>query len=102
MLAIFPVTVKVSEIIQHPEYDTSVVPVNDVALLKLKTFVEFTAFIQPICLPKAGPPVSLEDQPLVMSGWGNTQNLDRKAADVLQFVGVGKVAFEECSKKWKK
>ena len=101
-MVIFPVTVQVSEIIQHPEYDTSVVPVNDLALLKLKTFVEFTAFIQPICLPAPGPPVSLEDQPIVISGWGNTQNLDRKPADVLQFVGVGEVASEECSKKWRK
>ena len=89
-----------SEITKHPDFDETV-PSNDVALLKLKTIVQFTSFIQPICLPQLER-VPLKDESLVISGWGNTQNLLRKAADVLQFVGVGEVDHEECSKKWQK
>uniref|UniRef100_A0A3P9NZS4 Peptidase S1 domain-containing protein n=1 Tax=Poecilia reticulata TaxID=8081 RepID=A0A3P9NZS4_POERE len=43
------VTRKLSEIICHPEYDSSTNE-NDICLLKLSAPVDFTPYIQPICL----------------------------------------------------
>ena len=88
-----------AEITQYPDYDETV-PVNDVALLKLKTFVKFTAFIQPICLPNMERPASQEDQSIIISGWGDTQTWYQKPSKILQFVSVNEVARDDCSEKW--
>ena len=90
-----------TEIIQYPDYDGTV-PVNDVALLNLKTFVKFTAFIQPICLPHIERTASLEDQSLVISGWGDTQTWYQKPSKILQYVSVNEVARDDCSETWKR
>lgn len=42
---------RISDIIMHPNY-SSATQRNDIALVKLKKPTEYTAFIQPICLPE--------------------------------------------------
>ncbi|XP_068126493.1 transmembrane protease serine 2 isoform X2 [Hyperolius riggenbachi] len=61
----------VERIISHPNYDKETKD-NDIALMKLKSSIIFTAdTIKPVCLPNAGMPWS-DTQSCWISGWGYT------------------------------
>lgn len=64
--------VGIEEIIVHPEYDpSSNNQFHDIALLRLNKDIEFTDFIQPICLStKSELPPSF-----IAAGWGRTENM---------------------------
>ncbi|XP_063074498.1 serine protease 33-like [Engraulis encrasicolus] len=65
------VTRGVKLIIRHPDFDPSTFT-NDIALVKLREPVEFTDYIQPICLASNGsafPPRTT----CWTTGWGNTR-----------------------------
>ena len=59
----------VKEIILHPEYNYTS-NLNDVAILKLKTKLNFTDTIKNACLPGENF-VPQENQAAVVSGWGD-------------------------------
>ncbi|EDV94550.1 melanization protease 1 isoform X2 [Drosophila grimshawi] len=71
------VDVSVSEIIPHSQYSASDNDqLHDIALLRLKSPVNFTQTISPICLPlrqEQQNNIFLGHQ-LVISGWGHTEN----------------------------
>jgi len=83
-----------SEIFVHPKYDAQNIR-YDVALLKLKEPVKFTAHISPICLPKLD-----EDMPkaagstVFVTGWGDVGN--GQVSPTLRQVGIALVPQEEC------
>ena len=57
----------------HPKYKNAKPkrPLYDVALLELERPVEFSPYIQPVCLPLSASPTPVTG-PLVLKGWGNT------------------------------
>ena len=95
------IEVKVDKWDIYPGYviDVNGVPLNDIAILTLKTPVNFTKFIQPVCLPDDDNINSIDKEDLfTISGWGNTAAgpVKDKPAQVLQFLAVQKVEHEDC------
>ncbi|XP_068209326.1 trypsin-1-like [Palaemon carinicauda] len=60
----------IDDIVKHQDYDPSTF-VNDIAILKLRTPLEFNSFVQPIEIFSQGTPTGT----CMMSGWGATQEL---------------------------
>jgi len=99
---------EVGKVITHPDYSMKGSnnrrnSVFDIAILELNTLlVEFTKFIQPICLPSLDtdirPSYDFPDQPLVLTGWGNTVGglQTSNTAHVLQqLTGVKEVVLND-------
>ncbi|KAK4885130.1 hypothetical protein RN001_001401 [Aquatica leii] len=64
---------------------------NDIAIVKLKQFVEFTEFIQPICLPiiDIGIDYTLTiNKKLTVSGWGKTDSANIGGSSRLLYTTV--------------
>ncbi|XP_055594650.1 serine protease 41-like [Uranotaenia lowii] len=63
----------VSEIIEHPRYDHGSGK-NDLAILKLRTSINFTPYIQPICLWRGNSTLSKQPNQLAaIVGWSRSQ-----------------------------
>eukprot|EP00092_Neocalanus_flemingeri_P038665 GFUD01042096.1.p1 GENE.GFUD01042096.1~~GFUD01042096.1.p1 ORF type:complete len:272 (+),score=58.41 GFUD01042096.1:549-1364(+) len=98
------VEIKIKDIITHEKYKfdncTGCIPNFDVALIVLEEPVEFTNFIQPVCLPK---PNKQSQGPLTITGWGNTiaGSQRGKTAANLQELNVKEVPLSECNAIWK-
>lgn len=58
----------IDKIVVHPKYDRSYV-YNDVALFRLETEVQFTAYIRPTCL-NSDPSLNFKTASAI--GWGRT------------------------------
>lgn len=65
------VDIRIEEIIMHEDYN-NVTRHNDIALLRLSTYVNYTSFIKPICLPLKNPlrNLNLDGLTLDVAGWG--------------------------------
>lgn len=85
----------VFEIIRHPEYNVSTLA-NDIAILKLANSVQFTSYIQPVCLwDRTKTSVRhVENKLGTVMGWGFTE-LD-EASDVLREAKMPVVQFSQC------
>lgn len=59
----------VIQLIVHPNYNPSTND-NDIALLQLSSSVDFTDYIQPVCLAATGS-VFNEGNPSWVTGWGD-------------------------------
>eukprot|EP00092_Neocalanus_flemingeri_P007897 GFUD01008523.1.p1 GENE.GFUD01008523.1~~GFUD01008523.1.p1 ORF type:complete len:424 (-),score=71.80 GFUD01008523.1:63-1334(-) len=98
------VEIRIKDIITHEKYkfDNCIgcIPKFDVALIVLEEPVEFTDFIQPVCLPK---PNKQSQGPLTVTGWGNTiaGSQRGKTAANLQELNVKEVPLSECKAIWK-
>jgi len=101
------VIVQIAETTVHPDYkrNENGFPQHDVALLKLKQYARFSAFIQPICLPQINQvkPSPGDGENLILSGWGNTESsiLRKAPSKILQFLSVTEVTPEQCATAWK-
>ncbi|TNN46400.1 Transmembrane protease serine 9 [Liparis tanakae] len=82
------------EIKCHPSYDAQTME-NDICLLKLKAPVEFTDFIQPVCLASEGSTFHSGVTSWVI-GFGLTHPNAFTGSDVLQEVNVPIVGNKEC------
>ncbi len=64
--------VGIEEILIHPEFSSDDITRNDIALLRLKSTIDFNAYVQPACLPDAR-----EKSPIgqvgSVAGWGYTK-----------------------------
>ncbi|XP_069801899.1 transmembrane protease serine 2 isoform X2 [Dendropsophus ebraccatus] len=68
----FGLMYSVERVIAHPNYNTETKD-NDIALMKLKNSITFTATtIRPVCLPNTGMPWT-STQSCWISGWGYTK-----------------------------
>lgn len=70
------VDVKVSQVIEHPEYkQVGAAQYNDIALLKLERDVQTSLWIKPICLPieQSLRDLDYTEQSLEVSGFGLTE-----------------------------
>jgi len=83
----------------YPGYvsDINGIPLNDIAIITLETPVNFTKFIQPICLPTLDN-INSKEEKFTISGWGNTATgLERfRPSQVLQYLVVEKVDHQDC------
>lgn len=80
----------VTDIIVHPRYNPSKFD-NDIALLKLDSYVNLTEFIYPICLPTNQP----DDFEAVVTGLGKTGNNHQQSQKLLKVV-LEKFSKNEC------
>ncbi|XP_067142968.1 serine protease 27-like [Centruroides vittatus] len=69
---------------------------NDIALIKLNAPVQFTKFIQPICLAKKSPSKSTI---CYVTGWGET--MGTSYPDVLKQVAVPIISYKSCKQLYK-
>jgi len=89
------VTRKVEQAIIHPHYDL-ITYENDICLLKLSTPVNFTDYIQPICLASADSTFHTGINSWV-TGWGTTVPNDSSSQpDILQEVTLQILGNNEC------
>ena len=61
---------KPKKLFLHPQFDHTTIN-NDIALIQLATPLEFTHYLQPICLPRSGDEVDIGTRCYV-AGWGKT------------------------------
>ncbi|XP_055299886.1 serine protease filzig-like isoform X2 [Sitodiplosis mosellana] len=86
------VTIKVKEIIYHPEFNNRTFD-NDLALLKLERPIQYDTHIVPICLPVHG--ADFTDRIATVSGWGRLRYGGRFPT-VLQEVDVPIIENSKC------
>lgn len=91
------VSKSVSEIINHPSYDSSNND-NDMCLLKLSSGVNFTNYIQPVCLTAANT-VPSTGSDVWVTGWG-TLSSGGSTPDRLQEVMVPVVSQAQCESSY--
>jgi len=96
------VEVNIRTIVKHEKFKicTRCIPSYDIALLVLEDPVQFSDFIQPVCLPGLG---RASAGPLTVTGWGNTVAgiLRIKTSSILQELNLKEIPFTECLKTWK-
>ena len=98
------VAIKDILIYEKYEYETcsgcNNIPIFDIALIVLENPVQFTKFIQPVCLPNLN---EKSEGPLTITGWGNTIAgiLKTKTSSILQELNVEEVQLSECQTIWK-
>ncbi|XP_048477107.1 transmembrane protease serine 3-like, partial [Rhincodon typus] len=86
----------VSKIIRHPAFDRETLH-NDIALLRLYRSIVYTAYIQPICLPRDTGTVP-ELNPCYISGWGAMET-NGPSSDTLQEAEVNLISNEVCNQE---
>jgi len=75
---------RASHVISHPEYySESLLPLHDIALIRLKTKVVFSATVQPICLPDAEVDI-FKFRYCMATGFGLSIFKDDKSAGILR------------------
>lgn len=88
-----PETLKIIEVIPHPDYKTSS-KYNDIGLVKMEKKVKLSPFIRPACLPTefGGP-----ETQAIASGWGHTEWGARKGESHLMKVILTKFSHQDCN-----
>ncbi|XP_076178622.1 venom protease isoform X2 [Ptiloglossa arizonensis] len=91
--------IPISDIISHPEYKRST-NYNDVAILKLKTKVQISTMVKPICLQtKSLSTLTITPRTaLVVIGWGDTSFDTEGSNSLMKTPSLNLVDREECSK----
>ncbi|XP_033753108.1 chymotrypsin-like protease CTRL-1 [Pecten maximus] len=88
--------IKVKKIRIHRDYNRTTL-INDVAILKLLTPVQFGTYIQPIELAKKSMDIS--QSKCYITGWGMRDKDDKtSSATILQQTAVSVITNEECQK----
>ena len=86
---------KVAKIINHPNYDPDHRLLNDIALLELEKPVEFIEGIELACMANNDP---VEDEEVVISGWGYDENSN--TPEILKWASLKISSTEECDEYW--
>jgi len=86
---------QVKRIISHPKYNKPSPINNDIAILELTIPIYFSKYVQPVCLPKADPPVGTQ---CYISGWGKMKHPGNMVR-FLQQARMPIVANDVCNKK---
>lgn len=87
---------------QHPEWSISVLDrAHDIGLIELSEDVQFSDFIQPICLPSV---LELENQftegEATIAGWGKTNPSQAGGSFILQVAQVRLIGNCECARRF--
>ncbi|KAI5750571.1 hypothetical protein M8J76_016770 [Diaphorina citri] len=87
----------ISKIILHPQYvDAGFI--NDISILKMKTPVQFSNYVRPICLPHPNTPLT-DGTLCTVVGWGQLFEIGRVFPDTLQEVQLPIISTAECRKR---
>jgi secreted trypsin-like serine protease len=89
------IRMKVEAVYPHESYDPTNI-LNDVAILKLASPVQFSEYVQPICLPTEGQQPEDPNQCYAV-GWGRISNDNSTTADVLQQTLLPVLPDSDCS-----
>uniref|UniRef100_A0A224XS85 Putative salivary serine protease n=1 Tax=Panstrongylus lignarius TaxID=156445 RepID=A0A224XS85_9HEMI len=89
-------TVEVERLIQHENYDPKWLK-NDISLLYLKTSLQWTEAVSPVCMPLPG--MSVIGKYVIVIGWGATEFLGPMTLRP-QKVDVLVITTEECYEYW--
>ncbi|KAG8433554.1 hypothetical protein GDO86_017743, partial [Hymenochirus boettgeri] len=93
------VTSNVETIIVNPQYISSVRP-GDIAIVKLTRPVQYTKFIQPICVPSSSSNFT-QGMECWVTGWGNINfQVSQPFPRTLQQVMTPFITREECNKMY--
>ncbi|XP_073713587.1 trypsin [Misgurnus anguillicaudatus] len=83
----------VSQVFTHPGYTSS--SDNDIALLQLSSPVEYSNYIQPVCLAATGSTVGAGTMSWI-TGWGKLDPNSHQLPDILQEVEIPIVSDSTC------
>ncbi|OWR52286.1 hypothetical protein KGM_211237 [Danaus plexippus plexippus] len=96
------VDININKIIVHPKYDGKLGHNSDIALIRLRDPVNFTDFIQPICLP-ASKYIAMQDSVINnaywTAGWGETEYEEESV--IKRQVQLNSVPIEICRAHFK-
>ncbi|XP_075888236.1 enteropeptidase [Nelusetta ayraudi] len=87
-------TRRVDRIIMHPHYNRQTKQA-DIALMHLQQPINFTEFIQPVCLPPEGQNYTVGKKSFI-AGWG--RDADQNLPDVLQEAEVPLLPQDQCQR----
>ncbi|GAB1294737.1 Serine protease 42 [Apodemus speciosus] len=94
--------VPVQSIFVHPKFSTAIIVKNDIALLKLKRPVNFTASIHPVCIPVETFHVKAGTRCWV-TGWGKPDpGAPKVPTEILQEVDQSIILYQKCNEMLKK
>jgi transmembrane serine protease 3 len=79
----------------HPAYNPDTT-MNDIAIIKLDTPINFTSTIQPACLPAVDETVA-DNTDAIVAGWGLTRENGADTSSVLLQVGVPVINSRDCA-----
>jgi transmembrane serine protease 3 len=83
----------------HPAYNSDTT-MNDIAIIKLDTPINFTSTVQPACLPAEEETVADNTQATV-AGWGLTREGGAYSSNILMQVGVPTISSKDCGSQYK-
>ncbi|EDV94551.1 GH19111 [Drosophila grimshawi] len=95
------VDVPVSQIIAHPQYPvTEKDQHHDIALLRLRNAVTFTASISPVCLPRLPEHQNnlFLGRQMIVAGWGRTET--NATSTVKQKAQIESVSASACARRY--
>ncbi|XP_065072452.1 CLIP domain-containing serine protease B8-like [Ochlerotatus camptorhynchus] len=89
----------------HPNYDPYDIQLyNDIGLIELDRAVEYTDFLQPVCLPRTGLRVGLAERTIFqVCGWGRTNFFNKLKGTVSPIKMKASLPFvkaEDCMKAY--
>lgn len=89
----------IAEIFTHPAYDyTSPNKLHDIAILRVDSFINFTEFIRPICLPTSSNlPNALGSA--TVTGFGMTET--KNSSDRMLKAEIDIVSHNDCKRKYR-
>lgn len=86
------------DIFAHPDYDSSARAFksrNDIAIFKMSQSIEFTDFIQPICLPQMNEVIPKFEGFIVGHGWNENKRIESVAKQAkMKYKNFTKCIFE--------
>lgn len=90
---------KVREIYKHPDYSFDRILRNDIAVLRIDGNLQFSEFIQPICLPSSLPSINARvNEHLIILGFGSsTESL--KPSRYLHYGRMTVISRAQCTEK---
>ncbi|XP_077300215.1 CLIP domain-containing serine protease B4-like [Arctopsyche grandis] len=92
--------IKVDQIVIHPMYNKPARKQNDIALIRLKTPIDFNTYnTRPICLPMSDKlrNLNVTGRKMLVAGWGATENSTR--SDELLKANILVVDNSRCSRR---
>ncbi|XP_014488515.1 PREDICTED: serine protease persephone-like [Dinoponera quadriceps] len=93
-----PQTIKIIERITHPNYKRPSA-YHDIAVLKLETSVDYTAWVRPACLPIDMPDIG-RDGKAIATGWGRVDWAEETGSDNLLKVTINLISQASCNESF--